>query len=60
MEVLTTVPTIYKHSWFSGDIPVNCMLTNVMARNGYKKGQKKNLENYRPVSLISVLRKVME
>ncbi|GAB0207205.1 mitochondrial enolase superfamily member 1 [Grus japonensis] len=49
---------IYQQSWLTEEVPVDWRLANVMPI--YKKGQKKDLGNYRPVSLTSVLGKVME
>ncbi|KAK4823290.1 hypothetical protein QYF61_000450 [Mycteria americana] len=47
-----------KQSWLTGEVPVDWRLANVMPI--YKKGQKEDLGNYRPVSLTSVLGKLME
>ncbi|GAB0183516.1 mitochondrial enolase superfamily member 1 [Grus japonensis] len=58
-EVLTKpLSIIYQQSWLTGEVPVDWKLANVMLI--YKKGQKENLGNYRPVSLTLVLGKVME
>ncbi|KAK4824008.1 hypothetical protein QYF61_009222 [Mycteria americana] len=45
-------------SWLTGEVPVDWRLANVTPI--YKKGQKEDLGNKRPVSLTSVLGKVME
>jgi len=50
--------TIYQCSWTTGEVPEDSRLTGVAPI--YKKGCKKDLENYRPVSLTSVPGKVME
>ncbi|KAK4818861.1 hypothetical protein QYF61_020080 [Mycteria americana] len=42
---------IYQQSWLTGDVPVDWRLANVTPI--YKKGQKEDLGNYRPVSLTS-------
>jgi len=48
----------YQQSWLSGEVPVDWRLANMMPI--YKKGQKEDHRNYRPISLASVLGKVME
>ncbi|KAK4814694.1 LOW QUALITY PROTEIN: hypothetical protein QYF61_025520 [Mycteria americana] len=59
VEVLTKLPSIlYQQSWLTGEVPVDWRLASVMPT--YKKGQKEDLGNDRPVSLTSVPRKVME
>ncbi|GAB0192601.1 mitochondrial enolase superfamily member 1 [Grus japonensis] len=58
-EVLTKpLSIIYQQSWLTGEVPVDWKLANVTPI--YKKGQKENPGNYRPVSLTSVPGKVME
>ncbi|KAK4831670.1 LOW QUALITY PROTEIN: hypothetical protein QYF61_018667 [Mycteria americana] len=58
-EVLTKpLSIIYQQSWLTGEVPVDWRLANVMPI--YKKGCKKDPGNYRPVSLTSVLGKIME
>ncbi|GAB0183195.1 mitochondrial enolase superfamily member 1 [Grus japonensis] len=58
-EVLTkTLSIIYQQYWLTGDFPADWRLANVMPI--YKKGRKEDPGNYRPVSLTSVLGKVME
>ncbi|GAB0204130.1 mitochondrial enolase superfamily member 1 [Grus japonensis] len=49
---------IYQQSWLTREVPVDWRLANVTPT--YKKGQKEDLGNYRPVSLTLVLGKVME
>ncbi|KFO88982.1 hypothetical protein N320_11642, partial [Buceros rhinoceros silvestris] len=59
IEVLTKPLTIiYQQSWLSGEVPIDWKLVNVTPV--YKKGQKEDPGNYRPVSLTSVPGKVME
>ncbi|KAK4819260.1 hypothetical protein QYF61_000471 [Mycteria americana] len=59
VEVLTKLLSIlYQQSWLTGEVPIDWRLANVTPI--YKKGQKEDLGNYRPVSLTSVLEKVME
>ncbi|KAK4825786.1 hypothetical protein QYF61_002370 [Mycteria americana] len=48
----------HMQSWLTGEVLVDWRLANVMPI--YKKGWKEDLGNYRPVSLTSVLGKVME
>ncbi|KFV51836.1 hypothetical protein N328_02739, partial [Gavia stellata] len=59
VEVFTKpLSIIYQQSWLTRDDPVDWKLANVMSN--YKKGQKEDPGNYRPVSLTSVPGKVME
>ncbi|KAK4813791.1 hypothetical protein QYF61_026373 [Mycteria americana] len=59
VEVLTKpLSILYQQSWLSGEVPLDWRLANVMPF--YKKSQKEDPGNYRPVSLTSVLGKVME
>ncbi|KAK4819370.1 hypothetical protein QYF61_001649 [Mycteria americana] len=58
-EVLTKpLSIIYQQSWLTGEVAADWRLANVTPI--YKKGWKEDLGNYRPVSLTSVLGKVME
>ncbi|KFP87968.1 hypothetical protein N311_07495, partial [Apaloderma vittatum] len=52
------LPTIYQQSWLTGEVPSDWKSGDVTAI--YKKGQKDDPGNYRPVSLTSVLGKLME
>jgi len=59
VEVLTKpLSTIHQQSWLTREVPVDWRLASVTPI--YKKVQKKDLGNYRPVSLTSVLGKVTE
>ncbi|KFM04688.1 hypothetical protein AS27_06807, partial [Aptenodytes forsteri] len=49
---------IYQQSWLTVKVPDDWRLANVMPI--YKKGRKEDTGNYRPVSLTSVLGKIME
>ncbi|KFO80749.1 RNA-directed DNA polymerase from mobile element jockey, partial [Cuculus canorus] len=49
---------IFQWSWLTGEVPLDWRLANVVPI--YKKGCREDLGNYRPVSLTSVLGKVME
>ncbi|KAK4812034.1 hypothetical protein QYF61_026172 [Mycteria americana] len=49
---------LYQPSWLTGEVPVDWRLANVSPI--YKKGQKEDVGNNRPVSLPSVLGKAME
>ena len=52
-EVLTKpLSTTYQQSWLAREVPVDWKLANVTPI--YKKGEKEDPENYRPVSLTSV------
>ncbi|KAK4810310.1 hypothetical protein QYF61_017357 [Mycteria americana] len=58
-EVLTKpLSILYQQPWPTREVPVDWRLANVTPI--YKKGWKEDLENYRPISLTSVLGKVME
>ncbi|KAK4830123.1 hypothetical protein QYF61_008550 [Mycteria americana] len=58
-EVLTKpLSILYQQSWLTGEVPVDWRLANVTPI--YKKGQKEDPGNCRPVSLTSVPGKVME
>ncbi|KAK4818857.1 hypothetical protein QYF61_020076 [Mycteria americana] len=58
-DVLTKpLSVIYQQSWLTGEVPVDWRLANVTLI--FKKGQKEDPGNYRPVSLTSVLGKLME
>jgi len=52
------LPIIYQQSWLTGEVPDDCRIASVTPI--YKKGQKEDPGNYRPVSLTSVLGKVMQ
>ncbi|GAB0178697.1 mitochondrial enolase superfamily member 1 [Grus japonensis] len=59
IEVLTkTLSVICQLSWLTGEVSLDWRLANVTPI--YKKGQKEDPGKYRPVSLTSVLGKVME
>ncbi|PKU32120.1 rna-directed dna polymerase from mobile element hypothetical protein [Limosa lapponica baueri] len=49
---LINTSIIYHQSWQTGEVPVDWNLANVTPI--YKKGQKEDLGNYKPVSLTSV------
>ena len=49
---------IYQHSLLTGEVPEDWRLANVTPI--YKKGCRVDPRNYRPVSLTSVLGKIME
>ncbi|KAK4817308.1 hypothetical protein QYF61_009161 [Mycteria americana] len=58
-EVLTKpLSIIYQQSWLTGEVPVDWGLGNVTPI--YRKGQKEDLGNYRPLGLTLVPGKVME
>ncbi|KAK4810588.1 hypothetical protein QYF61_007325 [Mycteria americana] len=58
-EVLTKpLSIIYQQSWLTGEVSADWRLANVTPI--FKKGQKEDPGNYRPVSLTSVLGKLME
>lgn len=53
-----SLSVICQHFWVSGQVPVGWRVENVTLL--YKKGQRKDPGNYRPVSLTSVPEKVNE
>ncbi|KAK4807047.1 hypothetical protein QYF61_018388 [Mycteria americana] len=59
VEVLTKpLSILYQQSWLTWEVPVDWRLANVTPI--FKTGRKEDPGNYRPVSLTSVLGKVME
>ena len=57
-QIATPLSVIFKRSLFEGVVPEDWRSANVTPI--YKKGGKSSVGNYRPVSLTSVLCKVME
>uniref|UniRef100_A0A493TS15 Reverse transcriptase domain-containing protein n=1 Tax=Anas platyrhynchos platyrhynchos TaxID=8840 RepID=A0A493TS15_ANAPP len=57
-ELTNLLSIIYQQSLLSGEVPVDQRLANVMPI--YKKGWRVDPGNYKPVSLTSVPRKLME
>ncbi|KAK4818184.1 hypothetical protein QYF61_007822 [Mycteria americana] len=57
-ELAKPLSTIYQQSWLTGEVPDDWRLVSVTPI--YKKGQKEDPGNYRPVSLTSVPGKIME
>ena len=49
---------IYQQSWLTGEVPDDWRLASMTPI--YKRGRKEDLGNYRPVSLVSVLGKIIE
>ena len=57
-SIVTPLTLIFNQSVQSGKIPEDWRTANISAI--YKKGDKKNASNYRPVSLTSVVCKILE
>ncbi|KAK4806794.1 hypothetical protein QYF61_005590 [Mycteria americana] len=57
-ELAKPLSIIYQQSWLTGEVRDDWRLANVMPI--YKKGQKEDPGNYRPVSLTLVPGKIME
>jgi len=57
-ELAKPLYVIYQHSWLTGKVPEGWRIANVMPI--YKKGRKEDPRNYKPVSLTSMLGKIME
>ncbi|KAK4823236.1 hypothetical protein QYF61_000096 [Mycteria americana] len=57
-ELTKRLSIIYQQSWPTGEVPADWRLVNVTPI--FKKGWKEDRGNYRPVSLTSVLGKLME
>jgi len=54
-QLAKTLSIIYPQSWLTGEVPDNWRITPI-----YKKSQKEDPGNYRPISLTSVPAKIME
>ncbi|RMB94717.1 hypothetical protein DUI87_28830 [Hirundo rustica rustica] len=57
-ELAKPLSIICHQSWLTSEVPDNCKLANVTPI--HKQGAKEDPGNYRPVSLTSVLGKIME
>jgi len=57
-ELAKPLSIIYQQSWLAGEVPGDWRISSVTPI--YKKGQKEDPRNNRPVSLTLVPRKVME
>ena len=57
-ELAKSLFIIHQQSWLTGEVPDDGRMANVTLL--YKKGQKEDPGNYRPVSLTSVTGKIIE
>ena len=57
-QLSTPMATIFQHSLNESQVPVSWRTANVVPL--FKKGSKKDAANYRPISLTSLVGKVME
>jgi len=57
-ELAKPLSIIHQQSWLTGEVPDDWRIATVTPI--YKKGWKEDPGNYRPVSLTSVLGKIME
>ena len=57
-ELAKPLSIIYQQSWLTGEVPGGWRITSVTPI--YREGWKEDPGNYRPVSLTSVLGKIME
>ncbi|RMC07057.1 hypothetical protein DUI87_16511 [Hirundo rustica rustica] len=57
-ELAKPLSIIYQQSWFTGEVPDDCKLANVI--HIHKNSRKEDPGNYKPVRLTSVPGKIME
>jgi len=57
-EICYPLTEIFETSWKMSNIPLDWHRANIVAV--YKKGHKMEMNNYRPISLTSVVCKLME
>lgn len=58
VELATPLSSLFNYSWIIGKVPDQWKLANVCAI--HKKNDPQEISNYRPISLLSTISKVME
>ena len=59
-QIAPSICDLFNHSLHIGHIPSEWKSANITPVHNYKKGRKEPAENYRPISLLPILGKVLE